>query len=92
MTARQQAAAGQRVDWTGVPLIEQRIDRVHDRQAGTDQRHGSGRRELGQRVGSPGIQARTAERGLFDGIFLADIVRVYDVYRDSPSPSIRDTV
>jgi FMN-dependent oxidoreductase (nitrilotriacetate monooxygenase family) len=32
--------------------------------------------------------ARTAERGLFDGIFLADIVGVYDVYKDSPAPSI----
>jgi alkanesulfonate monooxygenase SsuD/methylene tetrahydromethanopterin reductase-like flavin-dependent oxidoreductase (luciferase family) len=32
--------------------------------------------------------ARTAERGLFDGIFLADIVGVYDVYKDSPAASI----
>ncbi|MFO1027712.1 MAG: LLM class flavin-dependent oxidoreductase [Acetobacteraceae bacterium] len=32
--------------------------------------------------------ARVAERGLFDGIFLADIVGVYDVYKDSPAPSI----
>jgi long-chain alkane monooxygenase len=36
--------------------------------------------------------ARTAERGLFDGIFLADIVGVYDVYKDSPAPSILNTV
>jgi FMN-dependent oxidoreductase (nitrilotriacetate monooxygenase family) len=36
--------------------------------------------------------ARTAERGLFDGIFLADIVGVYDVYKDNPAPSILNTV
>jgi len=36
--------------------------------------------------------ARTAERGLFDGIFLADIVGVYDVYKDGPAPSIVNTV
>jgi FMN-dependent oxidoreductase (nitrilotriacetate monooxygenase family) len=36
--------------------------------------------------------ARTAERGLFDGIFLADIVGVYDVYKDSPAASIVNTV
>ncbi len=36
--------------------------------------------------------ARTAERGLFDGIFLADIVGVYDVYKDSAAPSIIDAV
>jgi hypothetical protein len=36
--------------------------------------------------------ARTAERGLFDGIFLADIVGVYDVYKDGPAPSILNTV
>jgi len=36
--------------------------------------------------------ARTAERGFFDGIFLADIVGVYDVYKDSPDPSIVNTV
>ncbi|WP_454856991.1 LLM class flavin-dependent oxidoreductase [Rhizobium binxianense] len=32
--------------------------------------------------------ARTAERGKLDGIFLADIVGVYDVYRESPAPVI----
>ena len=32
--------------------------------------------------------ARTAERGKLDGIFLADIVGVYDVYRGSPAPVI----
>lgn len=36
--------------------------------------------------------ARTAERGLFDGVFLADIVGVYDVYKGSPAPSILNTV
>jgi long-chain alkane monooxygenase len=36
--------------------------------------------------------ARTAERGLFDGIFLADIVGVYDVYKDSPAASIVNAV
>src|SRR5438445_13010426 len=32
--------------------------------------------------------ARLAERGKFDGIFRADSVGVYDVYRGGPSPSI----
>src|SRR6267378_1016479 len=36
--------------------------------------------------------ARLAERGKFDGIFLADIVGVYDVYRSGPAPSIIDAV
>ena len=36
--------------------------------------------------------ARIAERGLFDGIFLADIIGVYDVYKDSPAPSIVNAV
>ena len=36
--------------------------------------------------------ARTLERGCFDGIFLADILGVYDVYRGGPEPSIRDAV
>jgi FMN-dependent oxidoreductase (nitrilotriacetate monooxygenase family) len=36
--------------------------------------------------------AQTAERGLFDGIFLADITGVYDVYKDSPAPSIVNSV
>ena len=36
--------------------------------------------------------ARIAERGLFDGIFLADIVGVYDVYKDHPAPSIINSV
>src|ERR1700754_1406197 len=33
--------------------------------------------------------AKTAERGLFDAIFLADIIGVYDVYGGSPAASIR---
>jgi long-chain alkane monooxygenase len=36
--------------------------------------------------------ARTAERGLFDAIFLADIIGVYDVYGGSPAASIRNAV
>jgi hypothetical protein len=36
--------------------------------------------------------ARLAERGKFDGIFLADIVGVYDVYRGGLAPSIVDAV
>jgi FMN-dependent oxidoreductase (nitrilotriacetate monooxygenase family) len=36
--------------------------------------------------------ARLAERGKFDGIFLADIVGVYDVYRGGPAASIVDGV
>jgi long-chain alkane monooxygenase len=36
--------------------------------------------------------ARLAERGKFDGIFLADIVGVYDVYRGGSAPSIVDAV
>jgi alkanesulfonate monooxygenase SsuD/methylene tetrahydromethanopterin reductase-like flavin-dependent oxidoreductase (luciferase family) len=36
--------------------------------------------------------ARLAERGKLDGIFLADIVSVYDVYRGGPAPSIVDAV
>jgi len=36
--------------------------------------------------------ARLAERGKFDGIFLADIIGVYDVNRGGPAPSIIDAV
>lgn len=36
--------------------------------------------------------ARLAERGKFDGIFLADIVGVYDVYAGGPGPSIANAV
>ncbi len=32
--------------------------------------------------------ARTAERGKLDGIFLADIVGVYDVYKGGPATAI----
>ncbi len=35
--------------------------------------------------------ARTLERGLFDGIFLADILGVYDVYRGGPDTAIRES-
>jgi long-chain alkane monooxygenase len=36
--------------------------------------------------------AQTLERGCFDGLFLADILGVYDVFRDSPDPSIVNAV
>ena len=36
--------------------------------------------------------AQTLERGLFDGLFLADILGVYDVFHDSPDASIRNAV
>lgn len=36
--------------------------------------------------------AKTAERGLFDGIFLADVFGVYDVFGDSPDTAIRHGV
>src|ERR1700731_2400174 len=36
--------------------------------------------------------ARTAERGLFDAIFLADIIGAYDVYGGAPAGSIRGAV
>lgn len=36
--------------------------------------------------------ARTLEDGLFDGLFLADILGVYDVFHDSPDASIRNAV
>ncbi|MEJ0019526.1 MAG: LLM class flavin-dependent oxidoreductase [Acetobacteraceae bacterium] len=36
--------------------------------------------------------ARTLERGLFDGLFLADILGVYDVYQGGPDASIRNAV
>ena len=32
------------------------------------------------------------EKGLFDGLFLADILGVYDVFEDSPAPSLRNAV
>ena len=35
--------------------------------------------------------ARLAERGKFDGIFVADIVGVYDVYRGGPAASVPST-
>jgi len=36
--------------------------------------------------------AKLLERGLFDGLFLADILGVYDVLQDSPAPSLRGAV
>ena len=36
--------------------------------------------------------ARLLERGLFDGLFLADVLGVYDVYEGSPAPALRGAV
>ncbi|MFX8485606.1 FMN-dependent monooxygenase, partial [Acinetobacter baumannii] len=36
--------------------------------------------------------ARTLERGKFDGLFLADVVGVYDVYRGGPEAALRYAV
>ena len=36
--------------------------------------------------------ARTLERGLFDGLFLADVLGIYDVYAGSPEAAIRGAV
>jgi FMN-dependent oxidoreductase (nitrilotriacetate monooxygenase family) len=36
--------------------------------------------------------ARTLERGLFDGLFLADVLGIYDVYDGSPDASLRNAV
>jgi len=36
--------------------------------------------------------AKTLERGLFDGIFLADILGVYDVYRSSIDLTLREAI
>jgi FMN-dependent oxidoreductase (nitrilotriacetate monooxygenase family) len=36
--------------------------------------------------------ARLLERGLFDGLFLADVLGVYDVYEGLPDASLRGTV
>lgn len=36
--------------------------------------------------------AETLERGLFDGIFLADIVGVYDVYRNSVDLTLKESI
>ena len=36
--------------------------------------------------------ARLLERGLFDGLFLADVLGVYDVFAASPDPAIRHAV
>ncbi|SIR23013.1 FMN-dependent oxidoreductase, nitrilotriacetate monooxygenase family [Rhizobium sp. RU20A] len=36
--------------------------------------------------------ARTLERGLFDGIFLADIIGVYDIYQGSVDLTLKETI
>ncbi len=36
--------------------------------------------------------AQTLERGLFDGLFLADVLGVYDVYGGTPDAALRDAV
>ncbi len=36
--------------------------------------------------------AKTLERGLFDGIFLADVLGIYDVYGGSPDAALRHAV
>ena len=36
--------------------------------------------------------AQLLERGMFDGLFLADILGVYDVLEGSPAPSLRASV
>jgi len=36
--------------------------------------------------------AQTLERGLFDGIFLADIVGVYDIYQNSVDLTLRESI
>ncbi|MBV9828113.1 MAG: LLM class flavin-dependent oxidoreductase [Alphaproteobacteria bacterium] len=36
--------------------------------------------------------AKTLERGLFDGLFLADVLGVYDVYAGSPDAALRHAV
>lgn len=36
--------------------------------------------------------ARTLERGLFDGLFLADVLGIYDVYGGSPDAALRGAV
>lgn len=37
-------------------------------------------------------QARTLERGLFDGLFIADIVGVYDVYRGNVDLALQESI
>ena len=36
--------------------------------------------------------ARTLERGLFDGLFLADVLGIYDVFGGSPDAALREAV
>ena len=52
-------------------------------------------RDRSQRYGELGYWcdlARTLERGLFDGIFLADVLGVYDVFEGGPEAAIRNAV
>ncbi|WP_455280842.1 LLM class flavin-dependent oxidoreductase [Cupriavidus necator] len=37
-------------------------------------------------------QARTLERGLFDGLFIADIVGVYDIYQGNVDVTLRESI
>ena len=37
-------------------------------------------------------QARTLERGLFDGLFIADIVGTYDVYGGNVDVTLRESI
>ncbi|SDV49001.1 LLM class flavin-dependent oxidoreductase [Chitinasiproducens palmae] len=55
---------------------------THPRDRSGDYRHLSYWTEL----------ARTLERGLFDGLFLADIVGVYDVYRNDVDVTLRESI
>src|ERR1700734_1375934 len=54
----------------------------HPRDRSRDYRHIGGWIEL----------ARTLERGLFDGLFLADVLGVYDVFEDIANASLRNAV
>jgi len=36
------------------------------------------------------VLAKTLERGRFDGLFLADVLGVYDVFGDSPDAALRN--
>ena len=48
------------------------------------------RTTTGCRTGS--ISRKTLERGLFDGLFLADVLGVYDVYGGSPDAALRNAM
>jgi FMN-dependent oxidoreductase (nitrilotriacetate monooxygenase family) len=53
-------------------------------------RHPANRADEYNRIGYWTELARLLERGTFDALFLADVVGVYDVYRDSAAPALRD--